>query len=119
MAAILAQFLIGWLLRLLLQSLLPVHRPRLEYPESDELDGFDGEESDKLGSESGSIGPYVTSLAGLLHGVEYSVGVMLLEIIGHSIAVEGNWLCKWSCVLWLPESVYVPMTRYYVPGVLW
>ena len=51
--------------------------PNLEYLDSDESNESDKEESNKLGSESGSIGTYGTGLGGLLGGVEFPVGVML------------------------------------------
>ena len=37
----------------------------------------DEEESDKLGSESGSAGKYCTGLAGLLRGIGFTLGVTI------------------------------------------
>ena len=50
---------------------------------SDELDDFDEEESDKLGSESGSSGTFVTRVGGFLR----DVGGGLLPGIGLPLVV--------------------------------
>ena len=71
----LAHFLIGSVLLLSTWCFLCVHCDCLKYPESDESDGFDEEESNELGSESLSFGMFDTCLGGLLHGVEISIGV--------------------------------------------
>ena len=54
-----------------------MRHPSLEYLDSDESDESNEEESEKLGSVSGLIGTCGTGLGGLLHGVEFPVGVTL------------------------------------------
>ena len=73
----LAHFLIGPLLRLLLQRFLPLCCIRLEYLESDQSDEPEKEESKELGSESGSFGTCITGLGGFLRGIEFPVDVTL------------------------------------------
>ena len=49
----------------------------LEYLDSDESDESNEEESEKRGYVSGLIGTRGTVLGGLLHGVDFPVGVTL------------------------------------------
>ena len=49
-------------------------RHLLGYPESDDSDESKKEESDELGSESGSFGTFSTRLGGLLCGLRLPVG---------------------------------------------
>ena len=54
---------------------LLVRNDCLKQPESNESDDFFKEESDELGSESGSFGMSGTCLGGLLHDAAFYVGV--------------------------------------------
>ena len=63
--------------RFLLQHLFFVHRPSLGYPESNDSDESNKEESDELGYESGSSGKFGTGLCGLLCGVGFYIGMTI------------------------------------------
>ena len=56
-----------------------IHRICLEYSPSDESDGYDIGEFDKLGSESGSAGTFITGFGGLLHGVGFPLVIRNLD----------------------------------------
>ena len=73
-------FLIGSLKRVLLWRfflLFLIHSLNLEYSSSDELYESKEEESDELGSESGSAGTSGTILGGLLRGAGFPLDVMI------------------------------------------
>ena len=63
------------MLCILLQRFLRVRHFCLEYSESNETDDSDKEESDRLGSRSGSFGTCGTGSGGLLYGIKLPAGV--------------------------------------------
>ena len=63
--------------QIVLRCLFFVRCPPLGYPESDESYESDKEESNELGSESGSYGTFSNGLGGLLYGVGFTVGMKL------------------------------------------
>ena len=71
----LAQFLMVFLVRLLIRSVYRIRCLCLEHMGSNESDNSSEEESDELGSGLGSFCTCDTGLGGLLCGVELSIGV--------------------------------------------
>ena len=43
---------------------------------------------------------------------------LLMEMVGHVMVMEVHLSRKWIYMVQVPESVYGPMKRYYVPEVL-
>ena len=95
LSVIFAYFLVGSLKHFLLQRFFLLFLVRsycLGYPSSDDSDESDEEESNKLGSESGSDGTFGAELRGFLCGVGLPLCVTLAGDDGGSCNGDGVFL---------------------------